>query len=64
MVSVVGQIVLPAANGYKAWEDPSFFKWKKRDAHVQLHCHESVEGEIWFTQVFLLQPTIILTNKF
>lgn len=45
MASIVGQIISCPGNGYKAWEDPAFFKWKKRDAHVPLRCHESVEGE-------------------
>lgn len=36
---------LPSENGYRAWEDQSFIKWKKRDPHVTLHCHESIEGE-------------------
>lgn len=32
-------------SGYRPWEDQSFIKWKKRDPHVTLHCHESVQGE-------------------
>ncbi|KAL2478168.1 glycoside hydrolase family 2 protein [Forsythia ovata] len=50
MASVVSQLVLPPNNGYKVWEDPSFIKWNKRDAHVPLHCHESVEGSLryWY----------------
>ncbi|XP_073014816.1 LOW QUALITY PROTEIN: uncharacterized protein [Primulina eburnea] len=50
MGSLVNQIVLPSNNGNKAWEDPSFFKWRKRDYHVRLHCHESVEGSLkyWY----------------
>lgn len=48
MGSLVGQFVLPLNNGYKIWEDPSFIKWRKRDAHVPLHCHESVEGSLRF----------------
>lgn len=39
-----------AANDYKVWEDPSFFKWRKRDSHVTLRCHDSVESSLnyWF----------------
>ncbi|KAG8391126.1 hypothetical protein BUALT_Bualt01G0155500 [Buddleja alternifolia] len=50
MGSLVGQFVLPPNNGYKIWEDPSFIKWRKRDAHVPMHCHESVEGSLryWY----------------
>ncbi|KAL7120394.1 hypothetical protein ACP275_02G120100 [Erythranthe tilingii] len=50
MNSLVGQLVLPPSNGHKVWEDPSIFKWRKRDAHVPLHCHESVEGSLryWY----------------
>nr|XP_009775632.1 PREDICTED: beta-galactosidase-like [Nicotiana sylvestris]XP_009775633.1 PREDICTED: beta-galactosidase-like [Nicotiana sylvestris]XP_009775634.1 PREDICTED: beta-galactosidase-like [Nicotiana sylvestris] len=46
MSSLISQMVLPSSNGYKAWEDPNFFKWRKRDSHVPLHCHESVEGSL------------------
>ncbi|KAK6233542.1 hypothetical protein QUC31_005948 [Theobroma cacao] len=47
---IVGQLVFPSENGYKVWEDQSFFKWRKRDPHVTLHCHESVEGSLryWY----------------
>ncbi|CAN1316296.1 lacZ [Linum perenne] len=31
---------------HRVWEDPSFIKWRKRDPHVPLHCHESVEGSL------------------
>ncbi|XAR63530.1 Beta-galactosidase [Bertholletia excelsa] len=50
MASLVSQLVLPACNGYKVWEDPSFIKWRKRDAHVSLHCHDTVEGSLkyWY----------------
>ncbi|KAL0397636.1 UNVERIFIED_CONTAM: hypothetical protein Scaly_0212000 [Sesamum calycinum] len=50
MGSLVGQLVLPPNSGHKIWEDPSFIKWRKRDAHVPLHCHESVEGSLryWY----------------
>lgn len=48
MASLVGQsvMVLPLENGnYKVWEDQSFIKWRKRDSHVTLHCHDSIEGQ-------------------
>ncbi|KAL8529235.1 hypothetical protein ACS0TY_006603 [Phlomoides rotata] len=50
MGSLAGQFVLPPNNGHKIWEDPSFIKWRKRDAHVPMHCHESVEGSLryWY----------------
>ncbi|KAL3622626.1 hypothetical protein CASFOL_034037 [Castilleja foliolosa] len=50
MGSLIGQFVLPPNNGCKIWEDPSFIKWRKRDSHVPLHCHESVEGSLryWY----------------
>ncbi|KAF5191895.1 Beta-galactosidase [Thalictrum thalictroides] len=37
-------------HGYKIYEDPSFFKWRKRDAHVPMRCHDSVEGSLkyWY----------------
>lgn len=48
MASIVGQMGLPSTIGYKAWEDPSFFKWRKRDAHVPLLCQDSIEGALKF----------------
>ncbi|KAM3685851.1 hypothetical protein ACJW31_11G150000 [Castanea mollissima] len=51
MASLVGQSVmaLPLENGnYKVWEDQSFIKWRKRDSHVTLHCHDSIEGSLKF----------------
>ncbi|KAE8655542.1 hypothetical protein F3Y22_tig00117026pilonHSYRG00147 [Hibiscus syriacus] len=47
---VISQLAFPSENGYKVWEDPSFIKWRKRDPHVNLHCHESVEGSLkyWY----------------
>ncbi|KAH9697962.1 Lactase [Citrus sinensis] len=52
MASLVGQLpfALENANGYKVWEDPSFIKWRKRDPHVTLRCHDSVEGSLkyWY----------------
>ncbi|KAH7548549.1 hypothetical protein JRO89_XS14G0162100 [Xanthoceras sorbifolium] len=52
MASLVGQLVftLENANGYKVWEDPAFIKWRKRDSHVTLRCHDSVEGSLkyWY----------------
>lgn len=35
---------------HKVWEDPSIFKWRKRDAHVPLHSHDTVEGSLryWY----------------
>ncbi|CAA0808961.1 glycoside hydrolase family 2 protein [Striga hermonthica] len=50
MASLIAQLVSPPNNGYKIWEDPSFIKWRKRDSHVPLHCHESVEGSLkyWY----------------
>ncbi|KAG2671874.1 hypothetical protein I3760_13G013400 [Carya illinoinensis] len=48
MASLAGQRDFPLDNGYKVWEDQSFIKWRKRDPHVTLHCHESVEGSLKF----------------
>lgn len=45
-MSFVPAVQLPFSSnsGYKVWEDPSFIKWRKRDAHVPLQSHDSVEG--------------------
>ncbi|XP_010554482.1 PREDICTED: uncharacterized protein LOC104824194 [Tarenaya hassleriana] len=50
MSSLVGQMVLPSENGHRVWEDQTFFRWKKRDAHVILRCHDSIEGSLryWY----------------
>lgn len=45
MTSFVGQLVSPLSEVHKAWEDPSIIKWRKRDAHVTLRCHDTVEGD-------------------
>lgn len=46
MASLVGPPVPLPKYGYKAYEDPSFIKWNKRDAHVTLRCQDSVEGSL------------------
>ncbi|KAJ6346766.1 hypothetical protein OIU76_003446 [Salix suchowensis] len=50
MASLVAQLVSPVETGHKVWQDQSFIKWRKRDPHVTLHCHESVEGSLryWY----------------
>ncbi|KDP40530.1 hypothetical protein JCGZ_24529 [Jatropha curcas] len=50
MASLVSQMVSPLESGHKVWEDQTFIKWRKRDPHVTLHCHESVEGSLryWY----------------
>lgn len=50
MGSLVGQLALTPNNGHKIWEDPSFIKWRKRDAHVPMRSHESIEGSLkyWY----------------
>lgn len=42
--------MIVSASDYKFWEDPSFIKWRKRDSHVSLHSHDSVEGSLkyWY----------------
>ncbi|KAL4311317.1 hypothetical protein GQ457_01G048390 [Hibiscus cannabinus] len=49
---ILSQLAFASENGYKVWEDPSFIKWRKRDPHVTLHCHESVEGSLkyWYNR--------------
>ncbi|KAK8977634.1 hypothetical protein V6N11_013418 [Hibiscus sabdariffa] len=49
---ILSQLAFASENGYKVWEDPSFIKWGKRDPHVTLHCHESVEGSLkyWYNR--------------
>ncbi|XP_078442302.1 glycoside hydrolase family 2 protein [Wolffia australiana] len=50
--SLVGQLVSSFSAGHKAWEDPSMIKWRKRDAHVTLRCHETIEGSLkyWYNR--------------
>ncbi|KAG0481237.1 hypothetical protein HPP92_012095 [Vanilla planifolia] len=33
-------------HSHTVWEDPSYFKWRKRDAHVPLRSHDTVEGSL------------------
>jgi hypothetical protein len=47
----------PSNLSYKAWEDPSFFKWRKREAHVPLRSQDTLEGRI---QVSLSVAELIL----
>lgn len=54
MGSLAGQLALTPKSGHKIWEDPSFIKWRKRDAHVPMHCHESIEGLAVFFEFSLL----------
>lgn len=49
MASLIAQMVSPLESGLRVWEDPSFIKWRKRDPHVTLHCHESVGGTLFLT---------------
>ncbi|KAF2322515.1 hypothetical protein GH714_017392 [Hevea brasiliensis] len=50
MSSLGAQMLSPLESGHRVWEDPSFIKWRKRDPHVTLHCHESVGGSLkyWY----------------
>ncbi|MQL91820.1 hypothetical protein Taro_024433 [Colocasia esculenta] len=49
---LVGQLIFHSNHGHKAWEDPSFIKWRKRDAHVTLRCHDTIEGSLkyWYNR--------------
>lgn len=44
MTALVGPTSFPPDHGHRVWEDPSFIKWRKWDAHVPLHCHDTVQG--------------------
>ncbi|WOK99094.1 hypothetical protein Cni_G07806 [Canna indica] len=48
-ISSVG-LLGPGNYSHKIWEDPSFIKWRKRDAHVPLRSHDTVEGSLryWY----------------
>ncbi|KAF7040301.1 hypothetical protein CFC21_050210 [Triticum aestivum] len=43
-----GAMFPPPANSppQKLWEDPSFFRWRKRDAHVPLRSQDTLEGAL------------------
>lgn len=63
MASLVGQsvMVLPLENGnYKVWEDQSFIKWRKRDSHVTLHCHDSIEGQTGSLCLYLISHVVFV----
>ncbi|XP_020414127.1 uncharacterized protein LOC18785437 [Prunus persica] len=44
--SLPGLFVFLLENGHHVWEDQSLIKWRKRDAHVPLRCHDSIEGSL------------------
>ncbi|KAL4203703.1 hypothetical protein AMTRI_Chr01g129290 [Amborella trichopoda] len=50
MASLPDALISPLELSHKVWEDPSFIKWKKRDAHVPLRCHDTVDGSLkyWY----------------
>ncbi|XP_043690942.1 beta-galactosidase [Telopea speciosissima] len=50
MSALVGKLIFPSDQGHRIWEDPSFIKWRKRDPHVSLHCHDTIEGSLkyWY----------------
>lgn len=60
MASLVGPPVPLPKNGYKAYEDPSFIKWNKRDAHVTLRCQDSVEGIYQYSMFLVLIAVIVI----
>ncbi|KAF3778694.1 Beta-galactosidase [Nymphaea thermarum] len=41
--ALTGGVVSAIWNGDRVWEDPAIIKWRKRDAHVPLQCHDTVE---------------------
>lgn len=43
---------LGLAGGKRDWEDPTFFGWNKRNAHVPLHSHTDEESALrfWFNR--------------
>ncbi|KAJ4847213.1 hypothetical protein Tsubulata_008458 [Turnera subulata] len=49
-VAALAQLVSPVESGHRVWEDESFIKWRKRDPHVTLRCHESPQGSLryWY----------------
>ncbi|XP_020264636.1 uncharacterized protein LOC109840411 isoform X1 [Asparagus officinalis] len=49
-VACAAGLIPPITNSLKVWEDPTFFKWRKREPHVPLHSHDSVEGSLryWY----------------
>ncbi|CAN6444056.1 unnamed protein product [Victoria cruziana] len=48
--AMAGGVVSAIWNGDRVWEDPAIIKWRKRDAHVPLQCHDTVEGALkyWY----------------
>lgn len=48
LAPLAGQCDFSTDNGYKVWEDQSFIMWRKRDPHITLHCHNSIEGSLKF----------------
>ncbi|XP_020597833.1 uncharacterized protein LOC110037512, partial [Phalaenopsis equestris] len=52
----------------RVWEDPSYFKWRKRDAHVPLRSHDTIEGSLryWYERSnvdFLLSNSAVWNDE-
>ncbi|KAK3163026.1 hypothetical protein QOZ80_1BG0096690 [Eleusine coracana subsp. coracana] len=51
MITASASAMFPPSNlPHKVWEDPSFFKWRKREAHVPLRSQDTPEGALkyWY----------------
>ncbi|GJM91868.1 hypothetical protein PR202_ga08286 [Eleusine coracana subsp. coracana] len=47
MITASASAMFPPSNlPHKVWEDPSFFKWRKREAHVPLRSQDTPEGAL------------------
>ncbi|XP_051228311.1 uncharacterized protein [Lolium perenne] len=46
VASASGAMFPPTNSPHKPWEDPSFFRWRKRDAHVPLRTHDTLQGAL------------------
>ncbi|KAH0468778.1 hypothetical protein IEQ34_002010 [Dendrobium chrysotoxum] len=55
-------------HSHRVWEDPSYFKWRKRDAHVPLRSHDTIEGSLryWYNRSkvdFLLSNSAVWNDE-
>ncbi|KAK8919439.1 hypothetical protein KSP39_PZI021197 [Platanthera zijinensis] len=53
-MAIASSLVLLSSmdHSHRVWEDPSYFRWRKRDAHVPLRSHDTIEGSLryWYHQ--------------
>lgn len=67
-MAIASSLVLLSSmdHSHRVWEDPSHFKWRKRDAHIPLRSHDTIEGSLryWYqrNKVDILHSDLAVWN--